>query len=249
MTDASDAEQGGARQPRLSFGDPPADFRRQAFVAVDAAADALSFADAWIKSDAGFLAICGPDGSGKTHLGRILCAEFGEPGADADCLTASAPVDVVALLDKGARFVFVDDAHCAPKPQDLVDFLIAAAAAGLRVAVAGAGAPADWARGLKDLETRLEAMPRVTMAPPGEALLQALIAKLFQDRQLDVSADVVRYAAERLPRRFDAARAFVAAADGMANERQGPVTKALARQAIEALAEAPTGGDAPGVNS
>ena len=66
--------------------------------------------------------------------------------------------------------------------------------------------PAGWALELPDLLSRLRAVPVVTLAPPDDALLRALIVKLCIDRQLSVDEALVNYVASRIERSFAAAR-------------------------------------------
>ncbi|MDX1424128.1 MAG: DNA replication protein, partial [Kiloniellales bacterium] len=57
------------------------------------------------------------------------------------------------------------------------------------------------------------ALPAVALGPPDEALIEAVLVKLFADRQLAVDPAVVRYLVRRMERSFAAARALVAAID------------------------------------
>src|SRR5207253_554967 len=52
-------------------------------------------------------------------------------------------------------------------------------------------APANWAVAINDLGSRLRALPLVTLMPPEDALLRALLVKLFADRQLAVDESLV----------------------------------------------------------
>ena len=63
---------------------------------------------------------------------------------------------------------------------------------------------------------------------PDDALLRAVIVKLFADRQLAVDESLVAYLATRIERSFAAARAAVAALDREALRLKRPVTRALA---------------------
>lgn len=191
---------------------------RDAFVVGASNEDAVRTADAWMLSEEPLLVICGPKGAGKTHLAQIL---------------------VAALRERAAAAGFIDDADRAPSPE----FILAAAACGggKRLVLAGRGAPPDWARGLKDLETRLGAAPRVTLREPDEALLRAVIVKMLNDRQLRASDALAGYAAPRLPKTFAAAEAFVAALDAAAIEHARPAGLKLAREIIDNLSEEPSG--------
>src|SRR5581483_7199049 len=61
-------------------------------------------------------------------------------------------------------------------------------------------APAQWKLSLPDLRSRLLAAPAVPLAAPDDALLSALMLKQFNDRQLDVGAEVIDYILPRLTR-------------------------------------------------
>jgi chromosomal replication initiation ATPase DnaA len=91
------------------------------------------------------------------------------------------------------------------------------------------------------LETRLEAMPRIALEEPDEALLKAVIVRLFERRQWRAQAEVAAFAAPRISRTFAAARAFVdaAGAEAIASGRQ--ITIPLARKVLESLSEVDSG--------
>jgi chromosomal replication initiation ATPase DnaA len=61
------------------------------------------------------------------------------------------------------------------------------------------------------------------------------MVKQFNDRQLTVGEDLVRYLLERLERSFAAVQAAVAALDRAALEQGRPVGVALARDVFERL--------------
>ena len=94
--------------------------------------------------------------------------------------------------------------------------------------------PAGWALELPDLLSRLRAVPVVTLAPPDDALLRALIVKLCLDRQLSVDEALVNYVASRIERSFAAARKAVALLDAEALRLRRPVTRALAVELFRA---------------
>jgi len=90
--------------------------------------------------------------------------------------------------------------------------------------------PAALAVSIRDLASRLRALPTVTIAPPDDALLRALIVKLAADRQLAVDDTLVNYLANRVERSVAAVRAAVAKLDEEAMRQRRPVTRALAAE-------------------
>ena len=91
---------------------------------------------------------------------------------------------------------------------------------------------ADWPIGLPDLASRLRAAPAVAIGPPDDALLGALLVKLFGDRQLVVAEDVIRYMLAHMERSFAAARALVAALDARSLEQHRAITVPLVRAVL-----------------
>jgi chromosomal replication initiation ATPase DnaA len=85
---------------------------------------------------------------------------------------------------------------------------------------------------IPDLASRLKALPVVTLAPPDDALLRAVLVKLFADRQLAVDEALVGFLATRIERTFQAARAVVARLDQEAMQRKRPLTRALAAEVL-----------------
>jgi hypothetical protein len=89
-------------------------------------------------------------------------------------------------------------------------------------------APAAWSIAVPDLVSRLRVLPVIELAAPDDALLRAIIVKLFADRQLAVDETLVAYLAARIERSFAGALGAVDALDREALRLQRPVTRALA---------------------
>jgi chromosomal replication initiation ATPase DnaA len=90
--------------------------------------------------------------------------------------------------------------------------------------------PAAMEVELRDLRSRLRAIPVVTLQSPDDQLFRALIIKFCADRQLNVDETVVSYLATRLERSFAAARRTVELLDAEALRLGRPVTRALAAE-------------------
>ncbi len=193
----------------------PPRFTRAAYLVSQSNAAALAMLDAWIASREPIAVIAGPEGSGKTHLARMVESESAPKSPD-----------------------IVDDAHEIEDPAVLFAAIERAPETGGRILIAGRGAPENWARGLRDLQTRLAAAPRIELGEPDEALLVAVMAKMFADRQLRASERIAAYAAPRLTKTFAAAEAFVAALDALSIEKGRPISLNLAREAVDNLSEA-----------
>jgi chromosomal replication initiation ATPase DnaA len=81
---------------------------------------------------------------------------------------------------------------------------------------------------LRDLRSRLRALPSVSLLPPDDQLFRALIVKYSADRQLAIDESVVGYLATRIERSYASARRAVELLDSEALRQGRPVTRALA---------------------
>jgi chromosomal replication initiation ATPase DnaA len=92
------------------------------------------------------------------------------------------------------------------------------------------GRPSSWRIGLADLASRLKASVVAELSPPDDALLAAVLVKLFDDRQLEVAPGVIEYLLPRIERSFDGAQAAVGRLDRAALARRRQVTQRLAAE-------------------
>lgn len=216
-------EAGGPRQLALAL--PHAEsFAREDFLAGPSNAAALALIDRWPDWPANAVALIGPEGAGKSHLAAIWAKESGARFVSGRGLDdASVP----AALATGA-IVVEDLAERTFEERALFHLFNLAREQRAYVLVTAAIAPSAWRVGLRDLASRLRALPVVTLGPPDDALLRALYVKLFADRQLAIDEGLVAYLAARRERSFAAARAAVAALDREALRRKRAVTRALA---------------------
>ena len=220
----------GAEEGQLPLDLPvrPPRMTRDDFIVSDANAADLATLDAWLASDAAALAICGAPSSGKTHLAAIAAQSL---GADHVYVAEDGGLDHAA---GGPAFV-IDNLDQLRRPGLLLEAIGKSTQASRRLILVGRGAPAQWAGDLRDLVTRLEAMPRISVSPPDESLLRSVILKLFADRQRRVDPKIAEYAAPRIRRTLDAAARFVDMAEQKAMAKQSAVTVPLAREALAAL--------------
>ena len=107
------------------------------------------------------------------------------------------------------------------------------AASGLPLLLVARQAPARWPIALADLKSRLEAAEGVRIDAPDDALLAAVLVKLFSDRQIDVSPNLIGWLVPRIDRSFAAAQDIVSRLDAAALAAQKPVSRELARRTLD----------------
>jgi chromosomal replication initiation ATPase DnaA len=221
-------------QPRqLALALPHAEsLSRDNFLEGPANAQALALVDAWPDWPNRVMMIVGPEGSGKSHLASIWASEAGARSVAAHTLT---PENVPRELATGA--LVVDDVN--PTTFDdraLFHLLNLARQDEAYVLMTGRVVPSAIPVELRDLGSRLRAVPVVTLAPPDDHLFKALIVKFCADRQMVVDESLVSYLATHIERSFAAARQAVELLDSEALRQRRPVTRALAAEVLKEAA-------------
>jgi chromosomal replication initiation ATPase DnaA len=211
------------RQLALALGHAES-FAREDFLGGPSNAAALALIESWPDWPGQTVALVGPEGSGKSHLAAIWAAEAGARFLAARSL---AEAHLPAALATGA-LVVEDIAAGAFEERALFHLINLAREEQAYLLLTGRNSPAGWSTGLRDLGSRLKALPTVVMAAPDDVLLRAVLVKLFADRQLDVDESLVGFVMNRIERSFAAARTVVALLDREAMRQQRPLTRTLA---------------------
>lgn len=194
---------------------------------------ALGWIERWPDWPAPALVLHGPAGSGKSHLAGLWRERSGGVlVAGQELLRAN----LNELASRGA--VALDDAARAPE-RELLHLHNCCAEAGARLLVVAREPPASWPIALPDLASRLRAAPAVAIAPPDDRLLAAVLVKLFADRQVQVTPDVIGFLLRRMERSFAAAGALAERLDRLALGAGRPITVALARRMLAEAEDRP----------
>jgi chromosomal replication initiation ATPase DnaA len=210
---------------QLAFALPHAEsLTRDNFLEGPANAAGVALIDGWPEWPNRIMLLVGPEGSGKSHLAAIWAEQAGARSTAAHTLT---PANVPGALATGA--LVVEDL----RPGDfderaLFHLLNLAREDEAYVLITAREPPTAWQVELRDLRSRLRAIPVVPLLPPDDQLFRALIVKFCADRQLAIDETVVGYLATRIERSSAAARQAVAFLDSEALRLGRPVTRALA---------------------
>lgn len=214
---------------QLAFTLPHAEsFSRDDFLEGPANAAALSLIESWPEWPNRIMLLAGPEGCGKSHLAAIWAEQAGARSISAQGLTAAT---VPMALTTGA--LVVEDIN--PKTFDelaLFHLMNLAREEAAFVLMTARVTPAAIEIGLRDLRSRLRAVPVVTLMPPDDHLLRALIVKFSADRQMNIDEAIVSLIATRTERSVAAARLAVERLDAESLRLGRPVTRALAAELL-----------------
>ena len=190
--------------------------------------DAVEWIDLWPDWPAPALIICGPPGSGKSHLAAVWQANTG-----AEALDPAALPDIAAIDEAEHHHFLLENACDVTDETAFFHFYNQIVEHGGTLLLTAEHPVSQWGLGLPDLYSRLRALPTAQIGMPDDSLIGALLVKMFSDRQLDIAPDVVSYLIPRMERSFAAARSLVARLDDAALAQQRTITVPLARTVIQ----------------
>lgn len=187
------------------------------FWVCDANRAAVGWVDKWPDWPAPLLVIYGPPASGKTHLTHLWQTQTVQM-VQSPCVVIDDAETRIG--NKGAEEELF---HLYNRMRD----------AGGHILMTGATPPRDWPFVLPDLKSRVLAAPAVAVGAPDDAARAVILSKLFSDRQIFVSQEVVEFLLSRIARSFAALRDIVERIDRKALAEKRAVTIPLAREILQ----------------
>jgi len=209
---------------------PKTAFGREDFFVSPSNDMAVRQMEGWQNWPLGKLVLCGPKGSGKSHLVHIWAE-------DAGAIVLSARALAYERLETLAEQpVAVEDVHLLAQNDDgeaaLFHLHNLMNEAGHPLLMTGVGTVGTWGIKLPDLTSRLAGSPLAAMAAPDDTLLSVLLIKLFSDRQITVGPPLISYIVKRMDRSFASAGDLVRALDRASLQGQKPITTRLAARVM-----------------
>jgi len=227
---------------QLAF-DLPLDPRygREDFLVSPSNEQAYGLIESWPDWPDTILLLVGPRGSGKSHLASIWATTAHAWIIDAFEVTQDK---VPHLVSNGA--LAIEDMDRAERDEAALFHLLNLAREKKASVLITCETPPDrWGLRTPDLLSRLRLAPSIALDAPDDALLKAVLVKLFVDRQLVVDTSVVDYMALRIERSLAKAAEVVSLLDREALSRGRRVSRAIAAELLGSgiLEAAPEGDD------
>jgi len=217
---------------QLSFDLPVrAALGREDFFVSPTNAEAVAMVEGWQGWPSQKLVLTGPAGAGKTHLAHVWA---GLSGAEIIAARDLTGCDLTRLAD-GCVVVEDADAVAGDSTAETALFHLhnLTLAEGGALLVTARTPPHLWNLALPDLASRLQGTLHAALGAPDDALLSAVLMKLFADRQLMPSPDTIPYLVRRMERSFRAAEDLVADLDSAALAQRRAITRALAARVLD----------------
>jgi chromosomal replication initiation ATPase DnaA len=199
---------------------------REDFLVAPCNQDAVDWIDRWPAWPYPCLVLHGPAGSGKTHLARVWQQRAGAIWGDL------AKIDALVREAGQGRPVCLDLDGGVGDETALFHLFNWTREHGGSLLLTGAAPVRDWGLRLPDLLSRLQAAPAAILSGPDDALLAAVTVKLFADRQLAVTPELLNYMLTRVDRSFAALGDAVDRLDRAALQEKRPITPRFAKRIL-----------------
>ncbi len=183
--------------------------------------------------------IYGPSGCGKTHLANVfaqMVAVFTSHPYRIPFIKASQITkDMVHTLFETSQQIVIEELHDLRNQEALFHLYNTYRDLGGHILFTSDIAPARINFALPDLRSRINIVPSFEISPPDDELLLALMLKLFSDRQITPSQDLLNYLLKNMQRSFSYARKLVEEIDNISLSKKRAISIAIAKEALAAL--------------
>ena len=200
---------------------------------------AIKILENWKNFSSSGLVIVGPSACGKTHLAAVWSKETSAKSYD---ISTFVGIDINHLIDE--KFIVLEDVEKLEFiskdkrliiEENILHIFNSLSANKGKILFTSCKFPRFWEIGLKDLLSRLMTLTTLKLNIPDDNLLAAVMAKQFQDRQINVDDEVLTYAISRMERSFLFAKTLVEALDVESLKLKKPIKKNMVNEIIEKL--------------
>jgi chromosomal replication initiation ATPase DnaA len=194
----------------------------EAFIVSACNASAHEALQRWPTALGGAAALCGPAGSGKSHLARVWGERVGALPFHGMEVALADP------LELEGRAVLLDAAETVDN-ETLFHLLNLAQAPGGALLLVSRDVPGQWPVALPDLKSRLNGLLLLTVEAPDDPVMAAMFRARFAERSLQPAEDVIAYLVRRVDRSAEGVERIV----DLLDQTHAPVTRVLARKVLD----------------
>lgn len=219
--------------------EPRVCYKRDDFMVNRCNLQAINVIDSWPNWPFFAYVLYGPKGCGKSHLAHVFAehvACFYQKPVSVKIINA---IDItshkVNMLHRENTCLVVENLCPQANNENLFHLFNLYQNEGGFVLFTAEQAPARMRFKLPDLQSRLNIIPSVEIGEPDDEMLSALIVKLFNDRQIIISQEVLNYIIRNMQRSFSFAVKLVEEIDMISLAKKRTVSTSIVKEAIDYL--------------
>ncbi len=212
---------------------------REDFLVARCNAEAVALIDSWPNWPYFGICIYGPEGCGKTHLANVFATNVARltehPYKVPSIRAEQISLPLIRKNFEEHKCLIIENLENLSDQESLFHIYNLFRDEGGNILFTANTAPARLPITLPDLRSRLNILPAIEIKTPDNDLLSALLIKLFDDRQITPSPEVINYMLNNMQRSFSYARRLVEEIDNISLERKHAITISIVKEAISVL--------------
>ena len=212
---------------------------REDFMVAKCNHEAVSTIDLWPAWPYFAVCIYGPSGCGKTHLAnvfaQIVALKTSHPYRIPFIKASQIDKNMIHDLFENNPQIVIEDLHELKNQEALFHLYNTYRDLGGNILFTSTIAPARINFSLPDLRSRMNIVPSLEIKAPDDEVLTALIVKLFMDRQLTPSQEMLNFLLKNIHRSFSYVRKLVEEIDNISLAKKRAISINIAKEAIATL--------------
>lgn len=212
---------------------------RDDFMVSECNRTAFQLVDSWPNWFGSGLFIYGPKGCGKTHLAHLFAdkvrASTANPTPVKIIRASAVTMRNIRRLAQESTAIVIENVQPENNNEALFHLFNLFNVEGKYMLWTAETAPNQKRFPLKDLQTRLNMLPRAAISEPDDIMLQMLIIKLFADRQIKITPEILQYIVNNAPRSFAYIETLVEEIDKISLAYSSAVNYIVTKKAMEFL--------------
>ena len=208
------------------------------YIVTDCNKTAFSMVQKWPNWPNKGLVVYGPEGCGKSHLAHLLAEKIKQQTQQLNCVailnSAQVKMNCVPKLAETYQHLIVENLMQKVDNEALFHlFNIYQDEPNRSILWTAHIAPNQIHFSLKDLQSRLNMLPCVAIERPDDKMMQMIVVKLFNDRQLMISPEILEYIVVYAKRSFSYIQKLVEEIDAVSLAYHMSVNHFVVKKAME----------------
>lgn len=212
---------------------------REDFMVAKCNHEAVNIIDLWPNWPCFSICVYGPEGCGKTHLANVFAQivavktnhPYRIPFLKANQINKKTSNTIFEISPQ----IVIEDLQDLKDQESLFHIYNTYRDCGGNILFTATEAPARLKFSLPDLRSRMNIIPALEIKSPDDDLLMSLLVKLFMDRQITPSPELISYLMKNMHRSFSFARKLVEEIDNISLAKKRAINITIAKEALETL--------------
>jgi len=205
-------------------------YKKEDFYVSPSNQKAYDFINSWPKWIKRIVNICGPSGSGKSHLSSILKNKTSFIEVDSRKLN-----EEIYLKFKTKEALIIENVNEEISEEALFSIWNIALQDNKYLIINSVKPISSYKFKLKDLVSRVNSCLSIAITLPSDDLISVILAKNFSDKQINVEKKHIDYIIKRIDRSYEKISQFILTLDKYSLEKGSPFSLKLIKEVIKMI--------------